>query len=161
MKEIWRDIKDYEGIYRISNLGNVYSVRRDSLLKSGMSGNGYLSVILCTDGRRKHFKVHRLVAEAFIENKLNKPAVNHKDEDKHNNNVNNLEWVTTKENINYGTRNIRTSKRIKVIYQDDTYEIWESANVFAREFGVNQSNVCAALHGRIKTAYGMRFEYAN
>lgn len=180
IEEVWKDILDFDGLYKgyyqISNLGRVRSLDRvDSLgrkqigciLIGSNSWNGYRQVSLKRNSKSKTFRVHRLVANAFLENNDNKPQVNHKDEDKHNNNVKNLEWVTIKENANYGTRNERLaksqSKPIKVIYQDDTYEIWESASKFAREYGngVKRSNIVQVLSGDKKTHRGLRFEYVD
>lgn len=160
MEEIWKDVVGYEGLYKVSNFGNVYSVRSDKQLKHGKNRGGYLFVVLCTNGKPKQLKVHRLVSIAFLPNPDNKPQVNHIDENKTNNNVCNLEWSTAEENSNYGTRNQRLSKKIRVIYQDNTYEVWDSATAFAREFGINQRHVNAVIRGRQKTTHGMRFEYA-
>lgn len=119
MKEIWKDINGYEGIYQISNLGNVKSLdryvnsaiknnskvkRKGQLLKPKLN-QGYYEVSLIVGNNRKWFKVHRLVAEAFIPNPNNYPQINHKDEIKTNNRVDNLEWCDAKYNCNYGTRN--------------------------------------------------------
>lgn len=105
MKEEWRDIKGYEGRYQISSTGLVKSLNyhregRDKILSFNKSAkNGYLYVALCNgSGKIKCGKPHRLVAEHFIPNPDNKPYVNHKDGNKHNNNVENLEWVTPLEN---------------------------------------------------------------
>lgn len=164
MKEEWRDVKDYCGYYQVSNFGNVYSVRSDKQLKHSKNRGGYLFVVLCTDSKPKQFKVHRLVAISFLTNPDNKPQVNHIDEDKTNNRLDNLEWVTAKENTNYGSRNKKAaksnSKNIKVIYQDNTYEYWDSASEFAREFGIHRQHVSDVLLGRQKTTNGMKFEYA-
>ena len=119
--EEWRDIRGYEGIYKISNLGRVkrlaYEIQNPSprangsmlkfkehLLTPRRITHGYLSVALYKKGTRKDYKLHRLVAEAFIPNPENKPEINHKDENKANNEVINLEWCTHKYNSNYGTR---------------------------------------------------------
>lgn len=109
MEEIWKDIKEYEGIYQVSNLGRVKSLKHSKegkLLKGRVTGKGYLSVALFRNSVRKSNSIHRLVAEAFIPNPENKPEVNHIDENKLNNDVSNLEWVTSKENSNHGTRNL-------------------------------------------------------
>lgn len=108
MGEIWKDIVDYEGIYQVSNLGNVRSIVADEhyrsrILKPHSNGRGYLFVRLWKDKKGKAFLIHRLVALAFIPNPNNYPHVNHKSEVKTDNNVENLEWCTAKYNSNYGT----------------------------------------------------------
>ena len=117
MKEEWRDIKDYEGLYQISNLGRVKSLnynrtKKEKILKPRNS-QGYLHVTLVKNSKCKGFTVHRLVAMHFIENPNNYPEVNHKDENKQNNKVENLEWCTDKYNKNYGTRTQRASESRK------------------------------------------------
>lgn len=113
MKEIWKDIKGYEGFYQISNLGNVRSLQRKApsgksvkqiIRKQSIDKNGYCVVGLNKNKTQKTYKVHRLVAIAFIDNPKNLPEVNHKDEDKTNNNVSNLEWCDAKYNLTYGSR---------------------------------------------------------
>ena len=106
--EEFRDIDNYEGLYKISNFGRVYSVKRNKFLKPCKENNkGYLVVILCKDDKPKKYKIHRLVAQAFIPNPSNLPQINHKDENKANNRVENLEWCTASYNCNYGTRTAR------------------------------------------------------
>ena len=117
MKEIWKDIKGYEGLYQVSNLGNVRSmdrITRDGRkikgknIKPHTNGNSrYLRAALCNNGKIKYENIHRLVAKAFIPNPENKPEVNHKDENPSNNLIDNLEWMTSKENSNYGTGHLR------------------------------------------------------
>ena len=94
------DIQGYEGYYMINSSGDVYSVKSNKLLQPGRNSQGYKTIILCKDGKEKSFKVHRLVALAFIPNMSNYPFINHKDEDKTNNSVENLEWCTHEYNIN-------------------------------------------------------------
>lgn len=102
MKEIWKDIEGYEGMYEISSLGRVKSLISNGLImKQSKDKDGYCIVCL----KRKSFRVHRLVARAFIQNPNNLEQVNHKDENKSNNAIDNLEWCDTIYNINYGTRN--------------------------------------------------------
>ena len=115
MNEIWKPIVGYEGLYEVSNLGNVRSLNYNGtgeikIMKPGISKNGYLQVLLYINGKRKMYKVHRLVAQAFIPNPDNKPQINHKSEDKTLNTVDNLEWTTAKENTNWGTCIKRRSK---------------------------------------------------
>ena len=97
-----KQIPKYDNYY-ITREGRVYNKKYDRYLKPSPGANGYIRVCLSKQGKHTQFYIHRLVAEAFIPNPENKPEVNHKDENKANNNVDNLEWVTTKENINAGT----------------------------------------------------------
>lgn len=117
MSEIWKDIKGYEGLYQVSNLGNIKSFKKSKkfkcpqefILKSSISNNGYIQVVLYGNRTRKKFLVHRLVAEAFIPNPKNYPQINHKDENRSNNSSDNLEWCTAKYNNDYGTAKLRQS----------------------------------------------------
>ena len=122
MEEIWKDIKGYEGLYQVSNLGRVKSLKRivftkygkrltiyEKILKAKVHKFGYLEVNLNSNGIAKTLKVHRIVAEAFLPNLNNYPEINHKDENKQNNHIINLEWCTSSYNANYGTRNIRSA----------------------------------------------------
>ena len=117
MEEIWKAIEGYEGKYEVSNLGRVRSLdrtiiggaynspmfRKGTILKPQPKGySGYVGLRLCKDGKGENVYIHRLVAKAFIPNPDNLLDVNHKDENKKNNRADNLEWVTRKENINYG-----------------------------------------------------------
>ena len=118
MKEIWKDIEGYEGRYQVSNFGNVKSLNykhtgEEKIMQSCKDKIGYLHIKLFMNGKPKMYKVHRLVAQAFIPNSNNYPQVNHKDENKINNNVNNLEWCTAKYNSNFGTRKERLRKNHK------------------------------------------------
>lgn len=117
MDEVWKDIEGYEGLYQVSNTGQVKSLNYNQtgeikVLKQG-NAKGYKRVGLFKNGKTKQYSVHRLVALAFISNPDDLPMVNHKDEDKTNNNVNNLEWCTHEYNMSYGTRNERISKKHK------------------------------------------------
>ena len=112
--EMWKDIEGYNGKYQISNYGRVKCMWRKNqyrdhigepfILKPGVHQQGYLKVTLTKEGKPNHCYVHRLVANAFIPNPNNLPQVNHRDEDKTNNCVENLEWCDGKYNSNYGTR---------------------------------------------------------
>lgn len=118
MKEIWKEIEDYEGEYEVSNLGNVRSLnyRRSGeikLLKQYTDKKGYKYVRLSKNGKGKIYKIHRLVAMAFIPNPDNLPIVNHIDECKSNNMVSNLEWCTVAYNNTYGTARKRASEKMR------------------------------------------------
>lgn len=114
-KEKWKPVKGFEGIYEVSNIGNVYSHRLKRKLKLSLDNIGYVRIGLCKTNRydMKFVYVHRIVADAFIDNPLKKQFINHKDENKNNNCIENLEWCTHKENMNSGTRNKRISMHNK------------------------------------------------
>ena len=99
--KIWKPIIGYENLYKINNYGEVLSLRSNKILKPNNNGIGYFIIQLCKNGKRKNYLIHRLVAEHFLDNPNNLPEVNHKDEDKSNNFVNNLEWCKHKYNMNY------------------------------------------------------------
>ena len=115
--EIWQPVEGYEGLYEVSNLGRVKSLKygKEKILKSWNNGKGYLFVSLCRNGKMKHFKVHRLVSTAFIPNPEGLPEINHIDENKSNNCLSNLEWCSHKYNSNYGTR----TKRVASVQRND------------------------------------------
>lgn len=167
--EIWRDIAGYEGLYQVSNLGRVKSLgngrtcKTSRILKFIKTKVGYLYVQLCKDGKRKGFRVNRLVAEAFIPNTDGKPEVNHIDEDKANNSVENLEWVWPKDNINHGTRNERVAKKLsKLVLQftldDEFVREWESTKECGRN-GFSQGAVAACCRGEYKQHKGYIWKY--
>lgn len=120
--EEWKNIIGYEGLYEVSNKGNVRNVRRNKLLKLSKDYYGYIRVSLSKNGIQTGLKVHRLVAQAFIPNPNNLPQVNHRNEDKTDNSVENLEWCTAKYNNNYGhrTENI-VNTRVKNGYADPDF----------------------------------------
>ena len=126
-QEIWKEIEGFNGIYYISNYGQVKSVDRINkqkhfipgrILKPKTDKDGYKIVNLRTESGRIDKKVHRLVAQAFIPNPFNYPVVNHKNENPGDNYYHNLEWCTIKYNNNYGTRNRRISEKQKTIPRD-------------------------------------------
>lgn len=164
--ETWKTIKNYED-YIVSNYGNVYNLRTSKLLKQTMFNNGYKFVTLYNNNKHKKFKVSRLVAQAFIPNPNNLPCVNHKDENKLNNNVENLEWCTYSYNINYGTANNRRSEKlskrvIKIDKDNNILEIYDSISDAAKQNkkcnSSNISNCCNHKYG-FKTCGGYRWEY--
>lgn len=155
------DIKGYEGLYAATEDGQIWSYRSKKFLKSYTSGAGYLQVDLYKDGKKGRYKVHRLVAETYIPNPENKPEVNHKSEIKTDNNVDNLEWTTRKENINYGTRNERISqKHKKAVYCVELDKVFDSVSDAAAEIGVNVSRISECCSGKQKTSGGYHWKYA-
>lgn len=163
-KEIWKCIKGYEGLYQVSNFGRVRSLGRwvkgkngsirfyrGRILKPGTNTFGYLFVNLFKNNKQKTITIHRLVAEAFIPNTDNLPMINHKDENKQNNNVNNLEWCTSSYNNNYGTRTERCSKPVVQYTLDGEFvREWKSIRECGRN-GFNSGCVCMCCRGELKT----------
>ena len=161
MEEIWKDKKDYEGHYQVSNCGRVKSIKfgKERILKPLTNSFGYLFVELCKDGKVKAFTVHRLVAEAFIPNLNNYKEVNHKDENKTNNVVTNLEWCDRKYNQNYGTRTEKCSKKVYQYTLDGKFvKEWKSVTECGIN-GYNYGNVAACCRGILKTYKGFIWRY--
>ena len=100
-QELWKWINGYEGVYKVSSYGNIYSFKSNKIMKNSPNTRGYLSVELFNNGSSRNL-VHRLVANAFIPNPNNYPQINHIDENPKNNHMDNLEWCTSKYNMNYG-----------------------------------------------------------
>lgn len=133
--EIWKDIKNYEGIYQISNLGEIKN--KEKVLKQYVK-KGYYTIGLRKNGKRKFYQVHRLVAQTFLDNNENFPQVNHKDENKLNNNVNNLEWCSASYNNCYGTRIERVAQNNKNRQPVLLYD--KSGNFIAEYFSVMEAS---------------------
>ena len=166
MKEIWKDIKEYEGLYEVSNSGRVKSIRfgKERILKLGTDRYGYLYVILAKNNKQKTFRIHRLVAEAFIPNPDNLPMINHRDENKSNNNVENLEWCDNKYNSNFGTRNERISKRhskpvLQYTLDGKFVREWESAMDAEREGGFIPTCIGMCCKGKLKKHHNFIWLY--
>lgn len=114
--EIWKPIVDYEGLYEVSNLGRVRNASQ-KIRKAQLNNRGYYCLKLCKNGKYEQYFVHQLVAKTFIPNDDDSLEVNHKDENKSNNCADNLEWITRKENMNYGTIQDRIHKRERLNLQ--------------------------------------------
>jgi len=191
--EKWKDVTGYEGYYQVSDFGRVRSLGRlvkmnginresytrtikERILKQVISGN-YLNVKLCKDGHEKTYKVHRLVAQEFAENPNNYPEVNHINENKLDNNLNNLEWCTRKYNQEFGTRKERiynhpnfvkmadelakrSSKPVKATnIKSGEVTFFESTMDVQRKLNINNSNVGRVCNGERKQSRGYKFEY--
>ena len=173
MAEIWKEIKGYEGKYKISNWGRLKSYAQNKTGKISCGSpqkKGYLAVTLYDNkGNRQTYKIHRLVAEAFIPNPNNYPQVNHKDENKNNNHVSNLEWCTNEYNYHYGTRTQRvaesnrccktTSKAIYSIDSNGNIEHFDSIGEAERITGCYHSNIIRVLKNDRHSAGGRRWYY--
>ena len=184
--EIWKDIKGYEGFYQVSNLGRVRSLERDvfnyrgtlmhhmeeKILVQRIGKRGYAYVNLYLNGKYKSIQTHRLVALAFIPNPENKPQVNHKDEVKTNNVVDNLEWCTSKYNINYGTRiqrcvqNRKSQKlgnhpRAKPVFCEELNKTFDCAKRVEEELGIWGTSIGKACKGERNTAGGFHWRYVD
>ena len=175
--EHWKAISGYEGLYEVSDMGRVKSLNynhtgTEKILKPQNNTHGYLLVDIYKDGQKKASLVHRLVAAAFIPNPNNLDTVNHKDEVKTNNTVTNLEWMSQKDNINYGTRNKRVSearlnhqsfsKRVQM-FDKSTGELlatFPSTHEAERVTGIAQSHICACCNGKRKSSGGYVWKYA-
>lgn len=158
MLEIWKDIPNYEGLYQASNLGSIKNSRTEKILKPRIDKNGYFKHILYIKGVPKEFRTHRLIALTFIENPNNLPQVNHIDENKENNCVDNLEWIDAKGNSNHATRNrrvaigVKKSSKKKPVNQYDLdgnfIKTWESLREIERELNIAHSNLSLAIKNK-------------
>ena len=184
--EIWKDIENYEGFYQVSDCGNVKSLERDvyrqngtfhyhaggKILVQNLDKYGYMRVSLHLNGKIKTIFVHRLVAEAFIPNPENKPQVNHKDEVKTNNVVENLEWCTASYNVNFGTRNERSVQnrrypklgnhpRAKAIFCEELNKEFDCITSAGKELGIGRTSINQACTGKRKTAGKLHWRFIN
>lgn len=178
MEEIWKDVKGYEGLYQVSNLGRVKSLSRALPHTKGYIAHykgkllplqkcrNYSRVGLSKNGKQTGYFVHRLVAEAFIPNPDNLPEVNHKDENPSNNNVNNLEWCSHLYNSNYGTRRRRISETTlnnpytsQAVLCVETGIVYPSAHEASRQTNVNLVNLCRVCRGERNQAGGYHWKY--
>lgn len=161
--EEWRPVNEYEGLYEVSNLGRIKSVAKAIYLMPSIR-EGYQFVTLSKNGKKLSKNVHRLVAKAFIPNPNNLPLINHKDENKQNNNVNNLEWCTPKYNSNYGAGAKRSalarSIPVKQISEDGTFVIWNSFHEAQESSGVSRRDIYRVCEGKRKKAGGYIWERA-
>ena len=147
-----KDIKGYEGLYAVKSCGKVWSYRNKKFLKPDTHENGYLYVTLNRNGERKCCRLHRLVAEAYIPNLENLSDVDHIDNDKTHNYVNNLQWITHKDNI----RKSQNKHILQFSLDGELIREWECASDVGIEV---QSNIVTCLKGRRKTAYGYVWKY--
>ena len=174
--EIWKEVPGYIGLYKVSNYGRVKSVKKQLVLKTCGSGNRYKTVALC-NGMRKTFRVHRLVAAAFIPNPDNKPCIDHIDGDRANNHADNLRWVTYMENNNNpitkkrlsenNAKNMQgkkgalhpNSKPVRMMKNGVCLKIYQSIYL-AKKDGFSDTLIIRCCKGRMKKHKGYNWEYA-
>jgi len=165
MEEIWKDIKDFEN-YRVSNYGRIFSKKSNQILKPTSDKKGYLRISFYENGKSNTQKVHRLVANAFICNQNKLQQVNHRDENKENNCVENLEWCDNSYNRNYGTATARTAEAnlnckstsipVKCL---ETETVYDSIRDAERNTGAKNIFYCCV--GKRNTSNGLHWEYAS
>ena len=162
--EIWKDIPNYEGLYQISNYGRIKSYKQHNARLMSLSPNryGYVEKQLYKNNKYESKRIHRLVAEAFIPNPNNLPEVNHKDGNKQNNTVHNLEWCTTKEN-NWHRYNVlhKTWSSDKKVICVETEVIYKNITSAAQETNIDGSSIGRVCSGKRKTAGGFHWRYYN
>lgn len=169
MEELWRDVNGYEGLYQISNLGRVKSLKRKNkykhneeiIMKELFDGN-YLFIRLSKNSKKKNFLIHRLVAEAFIKEIKGKEYVNHKNGIKTDNRVENLEWVTASENTIHAIKNGLKRLPNKKIIQIDNNKIvkhWNSIKEASETLGINRANIGACCRNERKRAGNYIWKY--
>ena len=166
--ERWKDINGYDGLYQVSDCGNVRNVKTGKNKKAGITPYGYKRVVLYANGKRKWFQVHRLVADAFIPNEDGKREVNHIDGNKLNNNAANLEWATSSENhlhaYSNGLKHANIENAVKARSKKvkcSNGVVYESVQATARSLGICASNISEVCNGKRKKAGGYCFEFAD
>lgn len=160
--ENWRDVNGYSGIYEVSNTGRVARICNGTrkIRKPCKDRAGYLNLCLSKNGKEKTFRVHRLVADAFIPNPNGLKEINHKDEDKTNNNVCNLEWCTRAYNVRYGTRTSKTATKVGMYsISGDLVAVYAGIREACRANGFRSpAGISRVLKKKRKTAYGFKWE---
>ena len=159
--EVWKDIVGYEGLYQVSNYGRVKSLNyrhkagKQKVLKKQMAC-GYHQVKLYKDGEERWCKVHRLVAEAFVDGYEVGLVVNHKNEMKTDNRSSNLEWMTQRENTISSSKHPNPVKAVRCVELDDVYDSTREAS---RQTGCDQSSISKCCRGILKTCGGYHWEF--
>lgn len=165
----WRFIEGTNGEYQVSDTGMVKTTRSGKIMTPSVDQRGYLRVALYKSNRNKRYKVHRLVAQAFLPNPEEKPQVNHKDGNKQNNTVCNLEWVTNNQNMSHARQNglfeghrqfcKKTSKKI-IATNLITGQTIEYESILAAKREIGTQHIQEVLSGKRKQAKGYTFSYA-
>lgn len=162
MEEYWKDIPEYEGLYQVSNLGRIKSLKnnkekKEKILKPIFTKLGYAQIFLSNKGNKKHKYIHRLVAQTFIKNYDNSKVINHKDFNTKNNNVDNLECVTIYENNKYsydaGRIKLPPPQKSKIIKCLEDERIFNSLKEASEFYNINISMICNQLKGRTRKTH--------
>lgn len=185
MKEVWKDIKGYEGFYKASTFGKIKSLKfysnankqyydKERILKAPVDNHGYRCVTLCKNGKHKRIRVHKIIAMTFIENPENKPYINHLNGTKTDNRVCNLEYCTAKENTIHayktglhkpakGKENPLSKKILQYDLEGNLIRVWGSIREIERTLGINNSNICQCCKGNknYNTCGGFVWRYEN
>lgn len=178
MEEIWKDIEGYEGLYQVSNFGRVRSYKQSKkgkILKPKLNSGGYCIIGLFKNGLQRKMLIHRLVAECFLYNVENKPFIDHINTIRTDNRVENLRWVTTKENQNNpltikyrkehtewcvkGEKHHRNKPIIQYDKDGNFIKEWPSIRESSKQNNVNEQNISACCRGKIKTAGGFVWRF--
>lgn len=167
--EEWRPIKGYEGQYEVSNHGRIKSLSReennrtlkDRIMKQYVGKTGYMQVRLCKNNQTKLWKVHDLIAKSFIENPYDFPIVNHKDGNKINNDISNLEWCSYSHNIKHAYRTgLRMMRPIEQRTKDGSFvKKWDCATDASKGTGINLSHIWGCCNHQRKSAGGFKWQY--
>lgn len=177
--EVWKPVNGYEWYYEVSNLGRIRSLDRITVFKDGrtrkfygkileantVNNSGYATISLHENGKSKTILIHRIVAEAFIDNPLECKEINHIDQDKLNNSVDNLEWCTHKENVNHGDEIERGAKKQRKIFvqkdmSGNVVKVWSGFKKMQRETGFQRKSVYDCCIGKRDSYKGFRWEYS-
>ena len=163
MYEIFMDIPDYEGLYQASNLGRIRN-NKGQIMKQRKDRDGYMIINLRKDGKMKTHRVHRLIISSFKSNPENKSQVNHINENKEDNRLNNLEWSTPAENNAHGTHNERVSNankiKVKCIELDKVFDSAQDAALWLNKIN-GRTSITACCKGKQKSAFGYIWKYLN
>lgn len=166
MKEEWKDIPGYEGYYQVSNLGRVKSlprtgtIKQERIIKPGKDKYGYLRIILHKNGFKKYVTIHKLVAQAFIDNPKNLSEVDHIDGNKLNNNVENLRYCTRSQNINNPNTLKNLCKKVMQINKsNELINIYKSTRDAERQLGIHHNSIARCCNLKQQTAGGFYWKY--
>lgn len=159
IKEVWKDIKGYEGKYKASSLGNIYSIKYDKNLKFTLSKKGYYTVALCDGVKPKTKYVHRVIAEVFLKSKKNKQQINHKNGIKTDIRVSNLEWVNNSENQKHKYNILKSNKQGKKVLRVEDNKVFSSAIEAAKYMGLSKNAISNCCLGYVPRSGGYHWKY--